>query len=235
MIDLLLLFIFFFAFSIEAATGFGSILIALMLGSFFYPIEELLPLLILMDLIVNLYIFLLHKREIIPIFLKKILFPEILGFLIGLYFVKEGIFFHKKYFALFIFTLGFLGLLEVFTSFSFSLLPPFISFFLSGFTHALYASGGAFLAFGISRLPLSPSSMRSTLAFFWVFLDSFLLFFYLLQGKIPTISLYQGVSIIGVLLGALFLGEYIHKRLSLKGFLRIIYILMVAYGIYFSF
>jgi len=44
------------SFSIQAMSGFGSTIMALTLGVHLYPIEVLLPVLVPLDLLVNLYI-----------------------------------------------------------------------------------------------------------------------------------------------------------------------------------
>ena len=44
------------SYSIQAMSGFGSTILALTLGVHLYPIEVLLPVLVPLDLLVNLYI-----------------------------------------------------------------------------------------------------------------------------------------------------------------------------------
>jgi uncharacterized protein len=70
----------------QALSGFGSTILALTLGVQLYPMEALLPVLVPLDLLVNLYLVVRHHGHINrPILFKSILPAMGVGVLAGIF------------------------------------------------------------------------------------------------------------------------------------------------------
>lgn len=81
------------SFTSQALSGFGSIIIAVALGSNVYPIKTLLPILVPLDVIINGYLVTRYRSKVdVPLIVKKI-FPSMgMGFVAGviLFSLLEG-------------------------------------------------------------------------------------------------------------------------------------------------
>ena len=73
------------SYSIQAMSGFGSTILALTLGVHLYPIEVLLPVLVPLDLLVNLYIVTRHHHHLNLSLLSRKIIPAMgVGLLAGI-------------------------------------------------------------------------------------------------------------------------------------------------------
>jgi uncharacterized membrane protein YfcA len=72
------------SYTTQAMSGFGSTILALTLGIQLYPIETLLPVLVPLDMLVNLYLVTRHYGHINrPLLFRSILLPMGIGVLAG--------------------------------------------------------------------------------------------------------------------------------------------------------
>jgi uncharacterized protein len=73
------------SYATQAMAGFGSTILALSLGVHLYPIDVLLPVLVPLDLIVNLYIVTRHHRHIDNSLLFRKILPAMgFGLVLGI-------------------------------------------------------------------------------------------------------------------------------------------------------
>ena len=76
------------SFTTQAMSGFGSVIIAVTLGSRFYPIEVLLPVVVPLDVLINAYIVTRTRAHVD----RAVLFREIVPFMaVGLGSVSESL------------------------------------------------------------------------------------------------------------------------------------------------
>jgi len=230
---LLLGLIVFLSYTVQAMTGFGSIILAITFGSFFYPVKTVLPVFVLLDLILNLYI----VWKYVKIADTALLFRKILPLMIAGAVVGLSIF--HAYAGNSKFLLGFLvTFLAIFELVNFyrksdkvSIRPEVANAFLftSGVVEGMYASGGPLVVYVLNKLPISKSVFRSTLALLWVLMDVFLIAGYVVMGIVVKKSFLTVLILFPVVVFSLLWGEFFHFRVDERKFrLTVLYILLVG-------
>lgn len=222
------------AYTVEAVTGFGSIVIALSLGALLMPVPELLPILVSLNILMTGWLtsrlyrnidFSLLLRRIIPLMLMGtalgyLLLPwlserwlkPLFGMLILWFSARElwrlhhgGLVQHPKW-----------------------LTPPLM--FSAGITHGLFASGGPLLVYALAGTSLDKARFRATLIAVWFMLNSSLtLAFWLdgrLQSALPTVLLLAPLLPLGV-----WIGGKLHHQIDEGLFRKLVYCLLVITGI----
>lgn len=244
--------------TVEAVTGFGSTILAVTLAVHFIPLKELLPVLVMLNLLLNSYIvynyFPLADHHL---FWKRILPCCSLGLFLGM-----GIF-------RLIPTRGLLQIFGIFVVFlsSFELKrallssrkipllklasgpknidlpmtplpeegkssPPGEGWLLGGgVIQGMFASGGPMVVYYLSKRVTEKKVFRSTLSLLWLLLNTLLLGGFLIDGSIdiPKIKIFS-IMIPSVLLGIL-VGERLHKRVSEDNFRKVVFLLLLVGGI----
>ncbi len=221
----------FLSFSIQALTGFGSIVLAVTLGGFFYPIEQILPILVCLDFSLNLYLAIRWRGKID----RELLFAKILpwmggGTLFGIALVAGGIALSKAFFAAVIFFLTCLELFPLFRArLSFPLRYQRWLFFSSGIVQGMYASGGPLLTYALNLQPIDKGVFRSTLAVIWTLFDFILLIFYSAQGFLNLDMVRSALFLHPLLAIPIFFGELFHRKIEQERFKRgVLYLLWVS-------
>ena len=101
---------------------------------------------------------------------------------------------------------------------------------MAGITHGLFASGGPLLVYALSGLALNKASFRITLIMVWLILDGMLMAAFWFDGRLlpalPLVAVYLPVIGIGV-----WVGEWLHHRVSEERFRVAIYGLLLITGI----
>ena len=222
------------SFSVQAMTGFGSIIIAVTLGSLFFPIKSILPILVLLDFSLNMYIVTRYRKHVdYALLVKKILPAMLIGLLAGQVVFNTIGAESKRLFG------GLIVFLSVFELYNFytenterlTHAKSFLFLIGAGIIHGIYASGGPLVVYVIGRLGIGKATFRSTLGFLWVIMDSFLMASYLLTGilnyHVGLITLF----IAPVVMAGLVIGEVLHVRINEKGFKKVIYYLLLFTGL----
>ncbi|MBI4518440.1 MAG: sulfite exporter TauE/SafE family protein [Deltaproteobacteria bacterium] len=227
------------AFTTEAATGFGSTVIAVTLGLHLFPIQSLLPLLVPLNQILTAYIVYRHHQHIAyGLLLRGILPVMAIGLVAGLALFhlvsNEAL---RVLFGLFVVAVAareLLALLSASAPEARPLLPAAArnaGVLAAGVAHGLFASGGPLLVYVLGRSNLDKRTFRSTLAVVWLTLNMVLTAVYFSTGRINADTL----SALGLLLPAVMLsivlGEWVHPRLDEQRFRLAVFGLLVFAGL----
>ncbi len=223
-----------FAYTAEAMSGFGSIVIALSLGALFFPIDFLLPLLVPLNICMTGYMAWRHRAHIDRTLLGQLVLPFMLaGLIVGTLLQPHlGGEVTKLLFALLITWFAARELLRM----RGTLRPPAHPTWLSrgiitgaGVTHGLFASGGPLLVYGLAGTDVDKSRLRATLIVVWFTLNSLLTTLFLVQGRLQPVLLPLLAYLPLIPLG-IWAGEKLHHRVDENGFRRVVYWLLVGAG-----
>lgn len=222
------------AYTIEAISGFGSIVIALALGALLLPIPELLPVLVPLNICMSGYLAWRHRQHIQWSLLLKLILPlMLLGTLLG-----HGL---RPWLGEALLRQGFGALVVWFATRELWRLwrgvqaqphPSLLSRALTlgaGLTHGLFASGGPLLVYALAGTQLGKSQLRATMISVWFSLNLCLTLLFLLDGsllpRLPRVVSYLPLLVVGVLLG-----EYLHRKLDEQHFRQMVYGLLAVTG-----
>lgn len=220
------------AYTVEAATGFGSIVIALSLGALVLPIDALLPVLVPLNLSMSGYLALRYRGHIHwPLLLRQVLPLMAVGTGLG-HGLKpllgrgalQGVFG--------VLIIGFAvralwqrGQAEAAHG---SLRMPTL-LFGAGLTHGLFASGGPLLVLALAGRTLPKAALRSTLIVVWFSLNSLLTVIYCIEGSLLP-ALPRTLSYLPVVLCGLLAGEWLHHRVDEARFRQLVHGLLAVVG-----
>ncbi len=222
------------AYTLEAITGFGSIVIALSLGALLLPIDQLLPVLVPLNICMTGYLVARHWRSIEWRLLLGMILPGmVVGTLIGyalLPFLDATL--AKRLFGALVLWFAARELWRLRHSAVQPVRPLWLSRLLSlcaGISHGLFASGGPLLVFALAGTQLDKARLRATLVTVWFSLNSLLTLAFLLDGRLlpalPQVLSYAPLLLIGV-----WLGERLHRRFNEQHFRIAIYLLLLVTG-----
>ena len=222
-----------FAYTVEAVTGFGSIVIALSLGALLLPVPQLLPILVPLNILMTGWLGWRLRRLIdVQLLLTRILPLMGAGTLIGyllLPWLDER--WLKPLFGMLI--IGFAGR-ELWrlrhnrpVQHPRWLTPPLM--LAAGVTHGLFASGGPLLVYALAGTTLDKARFRATLITVWFVLNSGLTLAFLLDGRLhaalPDIALLALLLPLGI-----WLGGVLHQRVDELRFRKLVYLLLLLTG-----
>lgn len=223
------------AYTMEAATGFGSIIIALSLGALLLPIPALLPVLVPLNIFMSGYFSLRYHAHIHwPTLLRRVLPFMVVGAGLG-YGLKPvlGNVLLQTLFGILI--LGFAGRELWQLSHPLRAAPMRSAvrtrFLLlgAGITHGLFASGGPLLVLALANGRLNKAALRSTLIAVWFSLNSLLTVTYLIDGSlIPALP--RTLGYLPVILCGVVIGEWLHHRIDEQRFRQLIFLLLAVVG-----
>ncbi len=224
------------AYITQTMAGFGSLILAVTLGSNFYPIEFLLPVLVPLNVLVNGYIVTRHRRLIHKQVLFKKIFPLMLvGLFLGilLFNLVQGQIL-KKVFGIFVVAMSAIQLLALRKT---TLTPPVLSpaksrvfILFGGVIHGLYASGGPLVVYVASRLNLDKSVFRSTLSALWLILNCVLMISYAVTGRLSFGTFAFTGALTPLIIIGIFIGERLHTIINQKQFKIFIFMLLLIAG-----
>lgn len=226
----------FIAWTIDAAIGFGSLVIALAIGALFLPLDVITPILVPLNIVLSGYLTIRYRRYIQwPLLGRVILIPMILGTVIGALIVTQ--FTDSALRILF-------GLIVVWFAsrslwFAFkptAMLRPHHRWmtrtltFFAGMTHGLFASGGPLLVYALTGVELLKQQFRATLSLVWFGLNVSLTLWFVFNGRFFEHA-DKTVWYLPVVIGAIVFGEWLHHRISEERFRKVVLILLLIAGI----
>ena len=222
------------AYTLEAITGFGSIVIALSLGALLLPIEQLLPVLVPLNICMTGYLVWRHRQMIDRRLLLGMILPGMLvGTLLGyalLPFLDAAL--AKRLFGALVLWFAARELWRTRHAAAPAIRPLWLSRLISlcaGVSHGLFASGGPLLVFALAGTQLDKARLRATLVTVWFSLNSLLTLAFLLDGRLlpalPQVLTYAPLLLVGV-----WLGERLHRRFDEQHFRIAIYLLLLVTG-----
>lgn len=225
------------SYTTQAMSGFGSTILAVTLGLHLYPLEVLLPVLVALDLLVNLYLVTRHFRYINRPHLFRSILPAMgCGLLAGIiaFHYIEGVLL-KKLFGLLVILLSMRELYRLLHhrpgQTPLSYLAANACILVAGIVHGIYASGGPLLIYAVSRLNLSKSAFRSTLAAVWFIFSVVLIAAYLMAGTFNIESLRLIFILLPMILIGIKLGEWLHHRIDENRFRLFVFIVLFIAGL----
>jgi uncharacterized membrane protein YfcA len=202
------------SYTTQAMSGFGSTILALTLGIHLYPIEVLLPVLVPLDMLVNLYLVARHHRHLNRPFLFRSILPAMgIGVLAGIlaFHFIQGLLL-KKIFGLLVILLSLRELYRFLRKRldqkALSRLRSTVYVTLAGLIHGIYASGGPLLIYAVSRLNL-PKSVAGTFC----------------AESLRFIAILLPVIVIGLLLG-----EWLHHHIDEYRFKIFVFAVLLVAG-----
>ncbi len=221
----------FIAFTVEAMTGFGSIVIALSIGALVMDITQLMKWLVPLNIMMTGPLVYRHRQHIDYDLLFKQILPLMgLGTLVGVlitdYIPAD---YSKAFFALIICWFAIRSLAQLHAP-AHGHLARCGLIFSAGITHGLFASGGPLLVYACARTPMTKERFRATLLSVWFALNTSLCVWFLLFEDLAS----QVKSIMWlipcVIAGAL-IGNALHNKVSQTSFSRIVFTLLLLVGV----
>ncbi len=244
--DILLLSLFvFLANGVEALSGFGGVVIAVILGAIFFPIDSfLLPILVPVNFLVVLYIIARHHKKIDYKALFRDIMPFVfIGFLLGFGF---KLYIRSKNTQVDWLTLLYGSFIVVFSTYQLikmiknrgaevvtkPMKLPESAFWLGagGIIYGIYASGGPLITIYANRRLSDKSVFRSTLSALWLLLSGVLIAGDVIGGKINVESVKYSVAVLPALFAGIAAGEALHSRIKESTFRLVVFILLFIAG-----
>ncbi|WP_462157449.1 TSUP family transporter [Pseudoalteromonas sp. GB56] len=220
-----------FAFSIEAMTGFGSIVLALSIGALVMDIPTLMTWLVPLNLLLTVPLTWRHRKHIEVSFLVRQVLPlMVVGTLGGL--------FLTPYLPPIWGKLGFAALICWFALRSLlSLNAPAMGnaqrrtvILGAGVTHGLFASGGPLLVYSLAKSQLEKAQFRATLLAVWLTLNLSLTLWFLFTDKLTaqanTLIILAPCAIFGA-----WLGNVLHNKINANQFTKLVFGVLLLVGV----
>jgi len=223
------------AYTIEAITGFGSIVIALSLGALMLPISEMLPVLVPLNVMMSGYLTWKHHRHIDWHRLKTLILPLMLIGTVTGYLLAPWLGANSLRLLFGILVVWFAGRELWRLSGGHEAIPHSLNAsrgitLAAGITHGLFASGGPLLVHALAGIRLDKGRTRATLLTVWFTLNLTLSLLYLFDGRLVAsaghLLWYLPLLVVGVLVG-----EYLHQRLNETHFRRAVYGVLLVTGL----
>ena len=225
------------SYTTQAMSGFGSTILALTLGVHLYPIDVLLPVLVPLDMLVNLYLVTRHYRHISRPHLFRSILPAmgvgVLTGIIAFQYIEGDLL--KTLFGLLVILLSTRELYRLLRKrhdpIALSNLTAKACIISAGIVHGIYASGGPLLIYAVSRLNLSKSVFRSTLAAVWLIFSVILNASYLIAEKFTAHSIRFILILLPMILIGIQLGEWLHHRIDENRFKIFVFTVLFFAGL----
>ena len=225
------------SYTTQAMSGFGSTILALTLGIHFYSIDVLLPVLVPLDMIVNLYIVARHYQPINRSYLFRSILPAmgigVLAGIIAFQYIEGDLL--KKLFGYLVILLSVRELFRLLRKrpekIVLSNLKATGFICAAGIIHGIYASGGPLLIYAVSRLDLPKSIFRSTLSAVWFIFSVILTASYVIAGKLTAQSIKFIIIFLPMILIGILLGEWLHHRIDEYRFKLFVFAVLLFAGL----
>lgn len=229
----------FVAFLIEAAAGFGSVVVAMTIGALWWPVPQLLAWLVPVNLVLSVYLVLRGRAALDWRFLGRRMLPLMAaGLAVGSLVAARAneAPWLKPAFGVFVVAVAGWQLSRALSVHGEGApLPPVaraLALLGAGVIHGVYATGGPLAVFVSSRELKNKASFRATLSALWVALNALVLPRLVLQGEVTPVTLgTSGLLLIPLALGIV-AGEWVHHRLDERRFrVAVAALLLVAGGV----
>lgn len=224
--------ILFVASFVRTAFGFGAGLIAMPLLLLFIDIQIAAPVVAVISITIAFYILISHHKHIDFKIAWKMFVPAIMGVPIGLYFIQQE-FQVIVSLILAIIIISF-ALFKLFQPNIFTLKDDKYSFvfgFLAGILGGAYnVNGPPIIIYGTARR-WQPNIFRAYLQAVFFPLNLSIIIGHYFSGNFTSAVFEILLYAIPVLILAILLGEYVHRRIKIERFNKIIYLILLLIGI----
>lgn len=226
------------AYSVGSMTGFGSAIIAITFAVYLFPIDFLIPIIVILNLCVTGYLAYKYRTFIdYRILLKKIIPFTLLGMPIGLILFNTIQTDKLKWaFGLFVFILAIFEFVRTIRSKKINELRPISAagtilwLFSGGIIQGLWVSAGPVIAYWAGRTINEKAVFRSTLCALWVFLNTILLISHLIAGNYTLEIVKFSLYLFPFMIVGLVVGEWLNPRLSERQFRTAVYSVLIFAG-----
>ena len=223
------------AFAVEAATGFGATVIAVSLAVHLFPLDELLPVIVPLGLLLSATIAWRERAHADRrLLLRRILPLMALGLAIGLaVFERASNAALQRAFGGFVVAVAALELWRGRAAAPRALSPAASGAALlgAGVIHGLFSTGGPLLVWALGRTPIAKRVFRATLSTVWVVMGAALSSAYALRGRLDADSLAATAALLPALGAAWLAGDRLHQHLDEALFRRGVYALLLMTGL----
>lgn len=220
---------------IQTATGFGSTLVCVTLGSQLISIEEVVHLVVPISFLQTGYIVVRHHRGIAWALLRRRVLPLMgagmaIAFLVVAYVEGPwlGLAFGCLVLALATRDLRRLLSSRVVLDKPISRPASTAALLGAGVVHGIYASGGPMLVYAIGREGLTKTAFRSTLSVVWILLNTILVARFVLGGVYGPQELRDVSFLVPAVPIGIVVGEWLHHRVDERRFRVAVLALLVA-------
>ncbi len=236
---MILAFIVFAAFLVEAATGFGSMVVALTFGALWFEVNELLAWLVPVNMVLSAYLVARGWRAVKWSFLGTRMIPLMAaGLILGTLLATEAAqtTWLKPLFGVFVIAVASWQLRSALKPAAQTAPLPaparIATLFSAGVIHGIFATGGPLAVFVSARELPDKAAFRATLSMLWLVLNALVMPRLVMDGHVTAATLQTSALMLiplGLGIGA---GELIHQRLD-EGRFRVIVatMLMIAGGV----
>jgi uncharacterized membrane protein YfcA len=222
---------------LEGITGFGCTVLALPFCVMLVGVKTAVPVLTVLSLILSSYIVIIDYKNIVWKSYIKIISFVGLGLPIGMLlfsFLPEGIL--KKILGVFMIMVAARGIYFAFNERAKvkeigNRMLNFI-LFLGGIIHGAFSAGGPFVVIYATQALKNKGSFRATLSTLWVTLNSLIIIKIALSGAFtPVVMKFLGWSVPFLLAGML-LGNWAHKRIEDRVFIKVVFLVLLVAGFF---
>jgi uncharacterized membrane protein YfcA len=225
------------AFSVEVTVGFGATIIAVALGVHLFPLGELLPVFVPLNILLSSWLAMRGRAFVDRRLLLGRILPRMgLGLVVGLLIFENAP--HellRLVFGVFVVVLASLELVRIASGRQDDpgVTPRAAPLALvgAGVIHGMFSTGGPLLVWALGRSLTGKRAFRATLACVWLLLATSLTLAYAANDRIDTGTLCATATLIPVLVVALSVGEWAHHRLDESRFRVLVYVLLLGAGV----
>ena len=220
----LLVIVLIFAHTVETVLGFGANILVLALGIFIFPLETILPVLVILGLLQSLWLVARWFKYIRwPVLLLNILPAAIIGMAIGIYYRTLVGNYTQLLILLGVFVMA-VSVMEIIliykTRAAGGSLPWYLGWpilIVGGIFHGIYASGSPLIIYYSSRELKEPAEFRATISMLWLILSVILVINLYSIGQINVTTLATtGIVLPGLILGIVFGSRMTFRTLVFK-------------------
>lgn len=222
---------------IQGITGFAGTILAMPASLKLVGIGTAVPVLNLLGLLSGIYVFAGNRKSVDKKVLGKVVLVMGLAVVAGL-FIRRLL---SSNVQLLYYILGFivviiavLGLVKTFgKGIEKSFGEPALNVLLvaAGIVHGMYVCGGPLLiAYMTKKLP-EKSAFRATISTIWIFLNGIIFISHILNGSFTPGVIRSSIISVPFLLGGMFLGSVLYKRMSQSFFVKLTYVLLLVSGV----
>lgn len=225
-------------FFVEAVAGFGGTVVAVSLGATRYPIATVLAVFLPLNLALSAYLALRHRQAVAGRALATTIIPPMLlglavGTLLALRLDAERA---KLGFAALVIAVA---VRELWRMQRAPAAPtpaprPVVQVGIlgaAGVIHGLFATGGPLVVAIASRMFTAKATLRATLAVLWFALNLIVVGRLIGAGDLDRATLTASAAAVPALAIAMVLGEWVHARVSERGFRYLVVALLGVTGV----
>ncbi|GAA6134117.1 hypothetical protein NBRC116188_09060 [Oceaniserpentilla sp. 4NH20-0058] len=224
----------FLSFTIEAVTGFGSLVISLAIGVLFLPLEQIMPISAALNICMTSVIAFKNRQSLDNKLLLNVILPGmLLGTIVG-FISKDGIddALLKQLFGVLIIWFSTRELWRMTHQHQDKPRPIWLTRLLTvcaGITHGLFASGGPLLVYAVAGTNIDKARFRATMAFVWFSLNGFLTVVFFIEGQLQPL-LIQVLWYLPLVVMAIYFGNLLHNKVNENTFRKTVYSLLFITG-----